>query len=96
MIVIEDSIHAEQVRFSTFADAVAELRRRAQIPWDRPPNRCPCTAWRTCGREYDVLEYDAAQTPWRLLRRVTVLRIAARGVTWTDGFEEAWERPAAT
>jgi len=30
-----------QGEFETFQDALAELRGRAAIPWNRPTKRCP-------------------------------------------------------
>ena len=91
MIVTEDSIHCEtNGNFEKFEDAIAELRRRAAIQWDQPPNRAPCTAWRTCGREYRVLEFDVSHGPWKLLRNIAVLNMSAKGVNWVSGFERAW------
>ena len=91
MLVIEDSIHAEQAgRFQRFDEAVAELRRRAAIPWDEEPNRAPCTSWRSCGREYHVLAYDTSETPWKLLKDVGVLNVSATGIEWVEGFETVW------
>ena len=88
MFVIEDGIHAEWVGpCERLEDALAELRRRAAIPWDQPPNRPPCTSSQTCRREYELQEYDASQTPWKLLRRAPVLNISARGAEWVGGFE---------
>jgi len=90
MFVIEDNIHAEQDgQFASLAEAVAELGRRAAIPWDKPPNLAPCTSWRTCGREYFVLEFDSSQTPWKLLQRVPVLNVSADRVEWMEGFGRA-------
>jgi hypothetical protein len=83
MFVIEDEAHAEpQGEFAAYEGAVAELRRRASIAWDLEPNRCPCTAWRTCGRRYEIIEYDPAVSPRREVRRVPALEISARGVEW--------------
>ncbi|HEV2473890.1 MAG TPA: hypothetical protein VGS41_14540 [Chthonomonadales bacterium] len=91
MIYIEDEIHAEQDGpFDTFEDAVAELRRRAVIAWDMFPNQAPCTAWRTCGRDYHLLEFDDSEAPWKLLRSVPVLSVSAKGVEWKEGFDQAW------
>lgn len=85
MFVIEDEAHAEpQGEFATFQDALTELRRRAAIPWDRPPNVAPCQAWKTCGRRYEVIEYDARSTPWRELRRSLVLEVSAEGAKWEE------------
>jgi hypothetical protein len=83
VFVIEDERHAEQVgRFSTRTAAEAELRRLAALPWDKPPNLCPCTSWRTCGRLYYVVEYDEASRPWRKLGEEARLEVSATGVTW--------------
>jgi hypothetical protein len=83
MFMIEDETHCESAgRFGTFEDALAELRKRADVPWDMEPNRAPCVGWRTCGRTYEIVEYDDSQIPWRPLNRVRVLEISAGGVNW--------------
>jgi hypothetical protein len=85
--IIEDSIHCEwQAKYSAFEDAVIELRRRASLPWDREPNQAPCTSWKTCGREYEILEYDDSSDPWTLIRRTPALEISATGIKWAEGF----------
>src|SRR4051812_41266344 len=77
MFIIEDEIHAEQHgEYASFDQALAELRRRASMPWDQPPNAAPCMSWRTCGRKYMVIEYDASRQPWKELRREPVLSIS--------------------
>ena len=89
MFVIEDERHAEpQGKYVKLEDAVAELRRRSRIPWDEAPNRAPCMSSRTCGRVYELIEYDDTQTPWKVLRRVFALEISAAGVEWSREFEE--------
>lgn len=93
MFYIDDDIHCERDGpFATFEEAIAELRRRASIPWDSPPNRAPCTSWRKCGRGYSVLEFDESLEQWKLLRKVAVLNISAKGVEWVEGFEKRWEQ----
>jgi hypothetical protein len=83
MFIIEDEAHAEpQGEFPTFDAAVAELRRRAAIAWNKPPNLAPCTSWQTCGRKYEIIEYDASGMPLNELSRVPALEISAREVTW--------------
>jgi hypothetical protein len=92
MIYLEDEIHCEQDGpFETFEDAVSELRRRASIAWDKPPNQAPCISWQTCGREYHVLEYNEAKQPWKLLRDVPALNVSAKCIAWVEGFEQAWK-----
>jgi hypothetical protein len=87
MFVIEDDIHAEpHGRYATFDEALAELRRLSRIPWGQPPNIAPCASWRRCGREYAIVD-DDSRPPWEELRRVYVLNISSRGVTWSNGFQ---------
>jgi hypothetical protein len=71
MFVIEDEIHCDwHGQFASFDDAVAELRRRATLPWDQPPNAAPCTSWKTCGRKYVIIEFDDSNPPWKQTRRL--------------------------
>jgi hypothetical protein len=84
MFLIDDELHAERQlgQFDSLEDALNELRRRASIPWNEAPNLAPCQSWKTCGRHYEVIEYDASVQPWKELRRVLVLRVSAKGVEW--------------
>jgi hypothetical protein len=92
MIVLEDNIHCErQGTYQSFEEAIAELRRRASIPYDENPNKAPCTGWRKCGREYEVIEYETSQIPWRRLKYAVVLRTSPAGPLWSDDFESQWE-----
>ena len=89
IIIIEDERHAEpQGEFASIEHAIAELKRRAKIPWDQDPNRAPCMSWQTCGRTYEVIEYDDAHTPWTEVRRLPALEVSASGVKWSNGFED--------
>lgn len=87
MFIIEDDLHAEQQdgEFESLNAAIAELERRAGIPWDAPPNLAPCMSWRTCGRKYVVIEVDDTQAPWKEVSRIEVLDISADGVKWRHG-----------
>ena len=88
--VIEDELHAEHHgEFAAFEDAVRELRRRAEIPWDQEPNQAPCQSWRTCGRAYEVIEFDDTQTSSKKLRHTKVLDISREGVVWHEPFAPA-------
>ncbi len=85
MFVIEDERHAEpQGQFSTLSEALAELKRRAELPWDQAPNVAPCTNWQNCGRRYEIVEYDISTKPWRELHRTSALEISAKGVQWLN------------
>ena len=93
MYVIEDEHHAEPIgEFASFEQAVAELQRLAALPWDQLPNRAPCTSWATCGRAYEVIEYDTAQQPWQERSRVPALSVSAAGVIWEAGFPASTPR----
>ena len=83
MSVLEDELHAEtQADVATFEGAVAECERRAAIAWDQDPNVAPCLSWRTCGRRYEIIEYDASRPPWHEIRRVPALEVSAKGAKW--------------
>ena len=84
MYIIEDERHAEPQKgqYQSLAEAVAELQRRASLPWNQEPNVAPCQQWRTCGRTYEIVEYDTSSTPWREMSRVPYLEVTAGGVRW--------------
>ena len=84
MFIIEDELHAEHQdgTFGSFEEALAELKRRANLPWDQAPNVAPCTSWRTCGRNYEIIEFDDSTSPWKQLSRVPALEISAKGAKW--------------
>lgn len=85
--IVEDEMHAEQCgKFDTFEDAFLELKKRATIAWDKKPNLCPCTNWKNCGRNYEIVEFDNSISPWKELSRVPVLRISAKGIEWKRTF----------
>lgn len=84
MFQIEDEMHAEPQKgeFNTFAEALEELKRRAAIPWNQHPNRCPCENWESCCRNYEIIEYDNSILPWKKLSSKEVLKISSEGVQW--------------
>ncbi len=83
MFVIEDERHADQIgQFDSREDAMAELRRLASVPWDEEPNVAPCVGWKTCGRSYELIEFDTSQRPWRELARAAVLEVSSEGTRW--------------
>lgn len=88
MFIIEDELHAEpqEGEFSSLTEALQELERRAALPWDKPPNAAPCTSWRTCGRNYEIVEYETSARPWKELRRISAMKIDAAGVKWLTKF----------
>jgi hypothetical protein len=82
--VIEDEWHAEpqEGEFTTFAEALAELESRAQRAWTEAPNRAPCEEWQTCGRNYEIVQYDSSVQPWSELRRIPALQVTSAGARW--------------
>jgi hypothetical protein len=79
--VIEDEAHAERMgKYASFDDAANELRRLAHLPWHKEPNAAPCLGWRTCGRSYQIVEYDASSG--KQLRCTPALTVSAEGSEW--------------
>ena len=72
-------------KFPSFRQAIDELQRLAAIPWNEKPNRAPCSNWKTCGRNYEVVEYDES---WSEVRRISVLEVSASGVKWSDDLDK--------
>lgn len=87
MFILEDQIHCEQEQFATFELALVKVRWLAEAPWDEQPNQAPCMSWRTCGREYWILEYDDTTQPWTLIDSKPIVEIDAKGVRWEAEFE---------
>ncbi|HUG66417.1 MAG TPA: hypothetical protein VMM76_01620 [Pirellulaceae bacterium] len=88
---VYDDIHCDLCgKFCTFAEALAEIRRRCAIPWDQLPNRAPCKSWKTCGRKYRIREYSSP-TSDRLLNSTDICDINADGIKWL--FEDATFKP---
>lgn len=84
MFKIEDEMHAEpqEGEFSSFVLALNELKKISSIPWGQTPNNPPCSNSENCERNYQIIEYDANQIPWKELQRITVLKVSAKGVEW--------------
>jgi hypothetical protein len=87
MVIIEDQLHADVGgEFSSFDDALREVRRLARIPWDQEPDRAPCGSWRTCGRAYEIIEYDDTVSGRTVLDRAAIVEIDSEGVRWEDAY----------
>jgi hypothetical protein len=83
LFVIEDEAHAELCsEHATLEEAVAKLKQLAEIPWNEQPNLAPCKSWRTCGRRYELVQYETSSRPWKQLRRTPALKVNAKGVSW--------------
>ncbi len=89
MFILEDEIHCEQEQFATFELALAKAQWLAQIPWDERPNRAPCTSWRTCGRDYCIVEAERDETTgsWAFGQTLPIFEISAQGILWAPDFE---------
>ena len=85
MLVIEDELHAEvQGHFPSHVDALVELRRRANIAWNEPPNLAPCTNWARCGRRYEIVEYSGDKASGEEICREPSLEVSAGAVQWLN------------
>lgn len=83
LFVIEDEFHAEpQGRFDSYNSAMEELQRRTKIPWNEDPNVCPCTNWKNCQRDMQIIQYDTSIKPWKEISRTDIFRISANGIEW--------------
>jgi hypothetical protein len=95
MIVIEDTNHCDWVaEFETLREAMAELMYLSSVPWDRPPNKCPCRSWQKCERAYTLVEFDDPQGNHKPLRRLLVLNVSRHGAKWVGDVEENWRLAA--
>lgn len=85
LFVIEDEMQAEQCgEYSSYESALAKLKKRAELPWDQSPNQCRCTGWRSCKRNYEIVEYDVSERPWRRMNTNSVLQVSADGAVSAD------------
>lgn len=90
MYAIEDQTHGQHVSLlETRAQAHAELRRLAHIPWNRPPHRCTCPNRRNCGRRYHIVQYETSATPWRKLADEAALEVSREGIVWLNREDSA-------
>lgn len=95
MIAIEDTNHCESMgEHTTLDQAIRELMYLSSVPWDHLPNRCPCRSWRNCERMYELIEIDDTQTPYKVLRRLLVLRVSRHGAKWISDIEDKWRSAA--
>lgn len=80
---IYDELHAEHIaEFPTLKEAVLELKRISKLPWDKEPNRAPCTGWKTCGRTYVINEFIDSAGKSTLVRAVHALDIGHGQNKW--------------
>ena len=80
---IEENLHSDSWDgFSSYEDALEELKRRSKIPWDKEPNVCPCTSWRTCERNYAIVQYRVQNDEWEEIACEWLLDISSKGVKW--------------
>lgn len=85
VFVIEDEFHAEEMaRHRDLPSALAVVKEWSMRPWDDLPNRCSCSSWRTCRRDYVIVEYDIAEQPWAEVSRHRVLSISSKGSIWHE------------
>jgi hypothetical protein len=90
VFMIEDDLHAEPLagQYESIAEAFVELQRLASLPWDEKPNLAPCQSWRTCGRLYEIVEYETGSQPWEEVSRLPCVEIDSNGVRWLHKLAE--------
>lgn len=82
---IEDELHAEPMAgdFESFEAALSEVRRLASVPWGESPNVPPCESSETCGRLYEIVEYDTSTQPyWTERQRTSIVEVMKNGTKW--------------
>ncbi len=85
MFEIEDSLHSQNMgKFSSYEEALDELKKIAKIPFRKKPNKPPCTNWKNCERSYVIIEYDDSQIPWKEIDTKEVLSISNKKVEWKN------------
>lgn len=87
MFAIEDEMHSEVLgEYPTFDEALGEVKKISSIPWGEGLNRSPCQSWKTCVRNYFIIEYDTSTLPWSTLKQTPVLEVSENGVKWDSKF----------
>ncbi len=88
--LIVDELHSEEESaHGSFEAAVQRLKELATIHWDEEPNRAPCTSWETCGRQYEIVEYEGEADSRSYLRTIPALEVSAKGVVWDSNLPPA-------
>lgn len=95
--LIEDDLHADSLgeTYSTLEDALAEVHRIINLPFEQEPHTPPCTSWRQCQREIVIREVRTlpARPKWGRPRTsfvlIPILTTSVNGVVWA---EEKYER----
>ncbi len=42
----------------------------------------PCQSWRTCGRDYEIIEYETSSLPRTQVKHYAGLEVSAKGIAW--------------
>jgi hypothetical protein len=83
IFIVEDEVHAAWLgEYPSFAAALADLKDRSAKPWDSKENVAPCSSWKTCERQYLIIEYDNTHQPWTEIARTPIFTISQQGIVW--------------
>ena len=84
--IIEDEFHCEYIwEFDILEDAISELKKLSVTKWMEWRNRPPCTSWKTCVRDYLLMEFsDTTKSPWKQERRENIFSINENGIKWSE------------
>lgn len=73
---MEDDFHGDEIATLPSREEALTLAARLRADPEAEANRPPCESWRTCRREYYLLEYDDATKPhWTLIQREPLFAI---------------------
>jgi len=79
--IIEDQIHCEWIwKYNSISDATSELQRLLKLPWNKDKNLAPCMSYKTCGREYELIEYNIKWDIWDEVSRYPIFDIKSSGI----------------
>jgi hypothetical protein len=93
---LRDDLHDEtQGHFGSRNEAIAEAARLAALPWNQPPNLAPCASWESCGRNYEVVEFDTSGESRSVLGVTPVVSIDRDGVRWALDRERSTAKRSA-
>lgn len=82
---LEDEFHCESLpgEFSSYEEALEEIKRIVALPFGVRPNNPPSTTGIQCQRDYIINKYSAsASGELQFVEQVHVATSTATGVTW--------------
>ncbi len=80
MSKIEEEMHVEPQNgeFDFFEQALECLKEFAKLLRNEKPNKCPCSDWKSCESQYQIIEYFDANIPWKEISKLNVIPVSAK------------------